>query len=79
MEKNTSSADQKAMLMGGPCKSFYSSLMVFEFKDRWLRVHIPYEKFIVVSSWGELLIVERPFQATDFLLVRGKFHNLVLS
>jgi hypothetical protein len=34
-------------------------------------VHVPYHKLIIVAATCELLTIERPFKATDLLLVAG--------
>ena len=47
--------------------------MVIELEDWLSRVWVPYQKFVIVTSRAKLLIIEGPFQATDFLLVSNQF------
>lgn len=58
------------MLMGRPGYSFDCSDVVGKLCLR-LRtiVETPYLEFIVISSRGELLLIEAPFQAADLLLM----------
>ena len=63
---------QETILMRTPADSLDSCCVFMELDQRLVGVQIPNHKFIIVTSGGELLIVEAPLQATDFLLVAFK-------
>jgi len=53
--------------------------MLVEFNQGFVMVlPAPYQEFVIISSWGELLIIGTPFKSTNFLLVALKFCKEVI-
>jgi len=60
---------QKPVLVRRPGHCLHRSDVVGELEHRRARPRVPNHQFIVVSARTQLLLVRRPFQTTDLLLV----------
>ena len=47
-----------------------------EFYDWLVRVKVPYHEFVIIATRSELLVVERPLQTANFLLVPSHFGKM---
>lgn len=74
----TTTAAHGSMLMRWPRYSFHSCHVLTELDLRLIEVvFAPNHQFVIVTSWGELLLVWAPFESTDFLLVAFQLGEVV--
>jgi hypothetical protein len=64
--------------VGGPGKCLNCSDMFFQLCERGCAVLVPQNQGVVVASTGELLPIEAPLKAADFLLMSGESGNVVI-
>lgn len=57
------------MLVGRPGHCLYCCNVVCEFYQGLGEVRVPDQQSVIVASGAELLLIDRPFQTADFLLV----------
>ena len=77
---STTTSSQKTSLLRAPANSFYCSLMLIKFGEIIfsMRYRLPYEKFIIISSRGNLVfIMHAPFE-TAYLLFMPKKSLLIV-
>ncbi len=73
---STSARRQQTTLMWTPTNCFYSCSMITELGLGLVRMQWPEKEFIVVTTRGQLLIVETPLKTAHFLLVTNHFAEI---
>jgi hypothetical protein len=69
----TTSAGEETMLVRRPCYSLDCCLMMRELGLSCLIiVYTPEKKLVIIAPRGQLLLIETPLKAADFLLMANK-------
>ena len=74
----SSTSGQKTVLMGWPADGLDSCCVLMELNNGLVGSQIPYHQFVVIATRRQLLVVERPLKAADFLLVSDHLAELVV-
>lgn len=70
---SSTSWNQQTMLMRRPSKSLHSRSVSHQTESRRIWMQRPNVESVVISSWSQLLLVERPFQTTNLLFMSNHF------
>lgn len=65
--------------MGWPGECLNSSGVFHETESGWIGVQGPNVEFVIISTWGQLLLIERPFETADLLFVSYHFIDSFVS
>lgn len=58
---------EDSVVVRAPCDSFDCSAVGGKFTNGGCTFGAPDEQFIIISTWCKKIVIERPFQSTDFL------------
>ena len=66
---STTTCRQETILVRRPADSLHCSCVLVEFHDWFIRVKVPNHELVVIATRSELLVVKRPLQPANFLLM----------